>query len=327
MNVRWLRSNGTLLALLTVAMVTVGLLATLVVRQQHDQATETGQVYLDKAGGGTAPAVPLIPANPPQAAPGDRGVESAPAPQPADTDSAPADRPTAPVNPSSNSVTRSNGSAQPETVAPSGISGHSDSAAAGAEKPADVGPPRDALRPNPPDQSMPPRRPSQPREPARPSKPIEADEPSQPRRPTEPGKTTDHDKPGKAPGESKPGKAPGESKPGKAPGEGKPGNSGGVDNESGQRSQPSQSEPRKSGKPGKPTESAQPPDASDSDGSAVRTRQARKPDALDSTKTPRTVTDADEQTQSEPVVEEGTEGAGSEEQRGVEQSDGHHAHS
>ena len=326
MNVRWLRSNGTLLALLTVAMVTVGLLATLVVRQQHDQATETGQVYLDKAGGGTAPAVPLIPANPPQAAPGDRGVDSVPTPQPVGPDSAPADKPTAPVNPSSNSVTHSNGSTQPETVTPSRISGHSDSAAAGAEKPADAGPARESVRPNPPDRSMPPRRPSPPREPAQPSKPIEADEPRQPRTPTEPGKTADHDKQGK----DKPGKGPGEGKPGKAPGEGKPGKPekrGDIDSEASQRTQSSQSEPRNSGKSGKPTESAQPPDASDSDDATVRTQQARKPDPLDRTKPPRPTADADEQTQSEPVVEEGTEGAGSEEQRGVEESDGHHAHS
>ena len=123
MNIRWLRSNGTLLALLAVTMVTVGLLTTLVVRQQHGEATETGQVYLEKAGGGTTPAVPLIPADPSPAATGDRGVDSAPAPQPVDTDRAPAE-------PSSNGVTPSNGSAQPETVASSGISGRSNSAAA-----------------------------------------------------------------------------------------------------------------------------------------------------------------------------------------------------
>src|SRR5918997_328346 len=143
MNVRWLRSNGTLLALLTVTMVTVGLLATLVVRQQHDQPTETGQVYLDKAGkagGGANTAVPLIPTAPSQVATDDHGVDSAPAPQPGGTDSASPDKLTAPVNPSSNSVTHSNGSAHPDTVAPSRNAGHSDS-----DKPADAGHPRDAV--------------------------------------------------------------------------------------------------------------------------------------------------------------------------------------
>lgn len=295
MNIRWLRSNGTLLALLAVTMVTVGLLTTLVVRQQHGQATETGQVYLERAGGGTAPAVPLIPADPSPAGTGDRGVDSAPAPQPVDTDRAPAE-------PSSNGVTHSNGSAQLETVAPSRISGRSDSAAAGSEKPADAGPPRDAVKPKPPDQVMPPRMPSQPREPARSSKPVEADGPGQRREPTEPGKTTDHDKPGKTPDDGKPGKAPGEGKPGKPD---KPGKPGDVDSESGQGTQPGESEPHNDGRSGKPTESAQPPADSESDdshGSNVRTQQTRKPDVLDSTKTPQTKSDADEQTRSESVA-------------------------
>jgi hypothetical protein len=241
MNIRWLRSHGTLLVLLTVTMVTVGLLATLVVRQQHDQPTETGQVYLDKAGkagGGANTTVPLIPADPPQAATGDHGVDNAPAPQPVGTDSAPPDKLTAPVNPSSNSVTHSNGSAHLDTVAPSRNAGHSDSAA-GADKPAEAGHPRDAVKPDPPRQAIPPARPSPPREPAQPSEPIKADEPGQPRRPTEPGKTSEHDKPGKSP-DGKPGKPAGEGKPGKPPG---------------------------GDKPGKPTESV---DASDTNGAGVR---------------------------------------------------------
>lgn len=261
MNIRWLHSNRTLLALLAVTMVTVGLLATLVMRQQHDQPTETGQVYLDKSGGGTNTAVPLIPANPPQAATGDHRVDSAPAPQPVGTDSgspdkpASPDKPTAPANPSSNSVVHSNRSTHPETVAPSRGPGHSDSAAAGMDKPADVGPPRDAVRPDPPRHSIPPGRPSPPREPTKPSKPIKADEPDPPRKPAEPGTPSDHDKPGKSP-DGKPGKPAAEGKPGKPAGEGKPGKPSGGD---------------KPGKAGKPTESV---DASESNG--VRTQHVRK---------------------------------------------------
>jgi hypothetical protein len=49
MNVRWVRSNAVLLAFLVVVMVAVGVLAVLVVRQQQDQATDNGQVYLQTA--------------------------------------------------------------------------------------------------------------------------------------------------------------------------------------------------------------------------------------------------------------------------------------
>jgi hypothetical protein len=257
MNIRWLRSNRTLLALLAVTMVTVGLLGTLVMRQQHDQPTETGQVYLDKAGGGTNTAVPLIPTNPPQAATGDHGVDSAPARQPAGTDSAPPDKPTAPANHSSNSIAHSDRSPHPETVAPFRAPGHSNSAAAGVDKPADADPPRDAVRPDPPRHSIPAERPSPPREPARPDKSIEP--------PTEPSTSPDHDKPGKDAAGNKPGKTPGDGKPGKPAGEGKPGKPAGVENEPEQPS--AQYEPRSPGKPGKTTESAQPSDGNDSHGS------------------------------------------------------------
>src|SRR3712207_8348277 len=47
-NVRWVRSNAVLLALLVAVMVAVGVLAVLVVRQQQAQATDNGQVYLDR---------------------------------------------------------------------------------------------------------------------------------------------------------------------------------------------------------------------------------------------------------------------------------------
>ncbi|MDQ5853791.1 MAG: hypothetical protein M3380_17340 [Chloroflexota bacterium] len=49
MNVRWVRSNAVLLAFLVVVMVVVGVLAVLVVRQQQDQATDNGRVYLQTA--------------------------------------------------------------------------------------------------------------------------------------------------------------------------------------------------------------------------------------------------------------------------------------
>ena len=49
MNVRWVRSNADLLALLVIVMVAVGVLAVLVVRQQQDQATDNGRVYLQTA--------------------------------------------------------------------------------------------------------------------------------------------------------------------------------------------------------------------------------------------------------------------------------------
>ena len=49
MNVRWVRSNAVLLTLLVAVMVAVGVLAVLVVRQQQDQATDNGQVYLQTA--------------------------------------------------------------------------------------------------------------------------------------------------------------------------------------------------------------------------------------------------------------------------------------
>ncbi len=49
MNVRWVRSNAALLAFLVVVMVAVGVLAVLVIRQQQDQATDTGRIYLQTA--------------------------------------------------------------------------------------------------------------------------------------------------------------------------------------------------------------------------------------------------------------------------------------
>jgi hypothetical protein len=54
MNVRWVHSNGILLALLVIIMVAVGVLAILVVRQQG-QATDNGQVYLETAPAAGAP--------------------------------------------------------------------------------------------------------------------------------------------------------------------------------------------------------------------------------------------------------------------------------
>jgi hypothetical protein len=64
MNVRWVHSNGILLALLVIIMVAVGVLAILVVRQQG-QATDNGQVYLETAPAAGAPlrANTLDPAN------------------------------------------------------------------------------------------------------------------------------------------------------------------------------------------------------------------------------------------------------------------------
>jgi hypothetical protein len=52
MNNRWARSNEILFAFLVIAMVAVGVLTVLVVRQHQDQTTENGQVYLVE----TAPA-------------------------------------------------------------------------------------------------------------------------------------------------------------------------------------------------------------------------------------------------------------------------------
>ena len=54
MNVRWVRSNAVLLAFLVVVIVVVGVLAVLVVRQQQDQATDNGQIYLQTAPAGGA---------------------------------------------------------------------------------------------------------------------------------------------------------------------------------------------------------------------------------------------------------------------------------
>jgi hypothetical protein len=68
MNVRWLYSHRILVALLVTAVVAVGLMTILVVRQQQDQAN--GQVYLEAGGSvGSNPFVPLI--SPPAAASGD----------------------------------------------------------------------------------------------------------------------------------------------------------------------------------------------------------------------------------------------------------------
>ncbi|MDQ4031706.1 MAG: hypothetical protein M3332_05335 [Actinomycetota bacterium] len=65
MNVRWARSNAFLLAFLVVAMVIVGVLAALVVRQQQDQATDNGRIYLQTApaAGASARANTPDPAN------------------------------------------------------------------------------------------------------------------------------------------------------------------------------------------------------------------------------------------------------------------------
>jgi type IV secretory pathway VirB10-like protein len=87
MNVRWMRSNADLLALLVIVMVVVGVLAVLVARQQQDQATDNGQVNLQAApaAGASSRANTPDPAN----------VLTKPdAPSPADTeDSAPVKAP------------------------------------------------------------------------------------------------------------------------------------------------------------------------------------------------------------------------------------------
>jgi hypothetical protein len=68
MNVRWLYSHRILVALLVTAVVAVGLMTILVVRQQQDQSNS--QVYLEAGGSvGANPFVPLI--SPPAAASGD----------------------------------------------------------------------------------------------------------------------------------------------------------------------------------------------------------------------------------------------------------------
>ncbi len=74
MNVRWLYSHRSLVALLVTAAVAVGLMTVLVVRQQHDQAN--GQVYLEAGGSvGSNPFVPLI--SPPATVSGDpRGADT-----------------------------------------------------------------------------------------------------------------------------------------------------------------------------------------------------------------------------------------------------------
>lgn len=296
MNIRWLRANGTLLALLAVAMVTVGLLATLVVRQQHDQPTETGQVSLEKSGG-TAPPVPSIPADPPPSATDDRGVEAVPAPQPVGTGSepAPAVEPATPATPAYSNVTPSHGSAHPEAAIPSGSSGHSDPPARRADEPVHVEPPRDAREPDHSDQPPPLRRPSPPHPPAQPSKPVEPSKPAQPRKPTEPDKS-EQGKPGKSP-DGKPGKSP-DGKPGKAAEQGKPGKS--ADGKPGKPA--GEGKPGKSGDPGKPGKPDNSTDASKSDGSDVRTQQTVKSRAPGSAGTRETTSDPDALTQSEPVV-------------------------
>src|ERR1700722_14062651 len=53
MHLFWARSDRFLLVLLAIAVAIVGVLATLVMHQQHDQSTVDGQVYLR-----TAPTVP-----------------------------------------------------------------------------------------------------------------------------------------------------------------------------------------------------------------------------------------------------------------------------
>jgi hypothetical protein len=57
MNIRWIRSNEILLAFLVTAMVFVGVLVVLVVRQQNDRAIDDigGQVYRQTAPGVNAP--------------------------------------------------------------------------------------------------------------------------------------------------------------------------------------------------------------------------------------------------------------------------------
>ena len=56
MNVRWARTNAVLLAFLVIVMVTVGVLAVLVVRQQQDRATDNGQVYSQTAPAAGSPS-------------------------------------------------------------------------------------------------------------------------------------------------------------------------------------------------------------------------------------------------------------------------------
>jgi hypothetical protein len=56
MNVRWARTNAVLLAFLVIVMVTVGVLAVLVVRQQQDRATDNGQGYSQTAPAAGSPS-------------------------------------------------------------------------------------------------------------------------------------------------------------------------------------------------------------------------------------------------------------------------------
>ncbi len=74
MNIRWLHSHRTLMVSLVIAMVAVGLLTALVIRQQNDQAN--GQVYLEAGGSvGVNPFVPpVVPRKAANGVPG-RGVD------------------------------------------------------------------------------------------------------------------------------------------------------------------------------------------------------------------------------------------------------------
>lgn len=73
MNARWLHSHRILVASLVAAMLAVGLLTLLVIRQQQDQAS---QVYLEAGGSlGAHPFVPLLPPVPPtDGSPADAGA-------------------------------------------------------------------------------------------------------------------------------------------------------------------------------------------------------------------------------------------------------------
>jgi hypothetical protein len=99
MNIQWARSTKLLAVLLTIAVVVVGVLTALVMRQQHDLGTVNGQIRL-----GTAPAAPGasvpagadIVANPnvithpdPAATPDSANAPAGPAPQPAPISPAP----------------------------------------------------------------------------------------------------------------------------------------------------------------------------------------------------------------------------------------------
>lgn len=105
MNTHWLRSNEVLLSFLAASMVTVGVLAFLVVRQEQDRATGKEQVYPEATGSaGTNPLAPLTGAVPPQAVNSDGGSADLVAPHPAgnpevDTFSSKPNNPSKPSDP------------------------------------------------------------------------------------------------------------------------------------------------------------------------------------------------------------------------------------